>query len=176
LGLKVSAMTVAARAARVPDWTAEQSAHIAPGLTAWDLRQALMTRPPRLMSAPYTLRSRSAGTPCAAARPRRPGIGDRVQFFTVTAIAPHAMTLAVEDGHLDALSHLRVVPDGPGRDRADLGSEVWIWNRVGRLYMLPVGPGNRLLVRAMLRVWRRSARPPRASGPLRRSRASPARG
>jgi hypothetical protein len=163
---------------RAPDWTAEQQAPIADGLTAWELWRALGANGPPWIGAAYRLRdllarpfgaapiSGHARTPDDAPPPRA---GDRVQFFTVDSIADDRLTLKVEDSHLDVLTHVRVVHDGPGRALAQVGSEVWIWNTVGRLYMVPTGPGHRLLVGGMLKRLARARPAPCGAAPARAS-------
>lgn len=167
-------MTHARRQARPPDWTAEQHADIAGEMTAWEAWRALNARPPIWLAAAYRLRDlltrpfgvapiagHGGGAPDAL--PPRPG--DTVQFFTVDAIGPDLVTLSVEDGHLDVLTHIRVLPAGPasaksGRMRVEVGSQVWTWNRVGRVYMMPTGIGHRLLVAGMLKRLARDMPPP----------------
>jgi len=75
-----------------------------------------------------------------------PKPGDRLDFFTVEHIAPDALALVVRDRHLDTMTCLSV------EDRTlFVTASVVTHNLFGRIYMLPVGPAHRLIVRRFLR-------------------------
>ena len=75
-----------------------------------------------------------------------PQVGERLDFFLVERASPVALTLSERDRHLDVM--IAVTIDG-----CDLAitASVITHNRFGRVYMWPVGPVHRLIVRAMLR-------------------------
>ena len=158
-------MTASARAARAPDWTHETGADLPERLDAWTLWLRLNEAAPGWMapamrirdaiSARFGVRRIADDQPGPEPDRPRPAPGERVGFFTVHDISDERLTLLVEDGHLDVLTHIRALP-APSGTRAEIGSEVWTWNLVGRLYMIPTGPGHRLLVGAMLRRLARS--------------------
>jgi hypothetical protein len=75
-----------------------------------------------------------------------PQVGDRLDFFTVERSDPQALTLTERDRHLDVM----IAVTSEGHDLA-ITASVITHNRFGRLYMWPVGPAHRLIVRAMLR-------------------------
>jgi Protein of unknown function (DUF2867) len=74
-----------------------------------------------------------------------PQVGDRLDFFTVERSEPQALTLTERDRHLDVM----IAVTSEGQDLA-ITASVITHNRFGRLYMWPVGPAHRLIVRAML--------------------------
>ncbi|QUJ75785.1 DUF2867 domain-containing protein [Sulfitobacter albidus] len=79
---------------------------------------------------------------------REPGFvqaGDRLDFFTVETIDDTRLSLTARDRHLDTMSCLTV----RGRTLT-LTSSVKVHNWFGRLYMLPVAPAHRVIVRRMM--------------------------
>lgn len=89
-------------------------------------------------------------------RADNPQVGDRLDFFTVERSEAQALTLTERDRHLDVM----IAVTSEGRDLA-ITASVITHNRFGRVYMWPVGPAHRLIVRAMLRRLQRdlAARP-----------------
>jgi Protein of unknown function (DUF2867) len=79
-------------------------------------------------------------------RADNPQVGDRLDFFTVERSDPAALTLTERDRHLDVM----IAVTSQGAEFA-ITASVITHNRFGRLYMWPVGPAHRLIVRAMLR-------------------------
>jgi hypothetical protein len=87
------------------------------------------------------------------AGPNPPGtvaVGDPLGIFRVLAADEAELVLGVDDSHLDV--RISVLKRGDAR-RASyvIGSVVTIHNRLGRLYMLPVAPIHRLIVRDAMR-------------------------
>jgi hypothetical protein len=82
--------------------------------------------------------------------PRTAAVGDRIGFFRVLAMDETELVAGVEDSHLDV--RISVLKRGDAR-RASyvIGSVVTIHNLLGRLYMLPVAPMHRLIVRETMR-------------------------
>lgn len=78
-------------------------------------------------------------------------VGDHLDFFLVEAISDCHMTLTARDRHLDVMICVTVDPEGPTLQRVTITASVVTHNAFGRLYMLPVAPAHRLIVRAMLR-------------------------
>lgn len=76
--------------------------------------------------------------------------GDHLDFFLVERATPEVLTLTARDRHLDVMT---CVTTGGGR--LAITSSVVTHNLFGRLYMLPVAPAHRLIVRSMLRRLRR---------------------
>ncbi len=81
-------------------------------------------------------------------------VGDRLDFFLVERAGPDLLVLTERDRHLDVMTCISTA----GRQVA-ITSSVITHNLFGRLYMIPVGPAHRLIVRRMLR--RLAAAPPR---------------
>ena len=79
-------------------------------------------------------------------RAENPQPGDRLDFFTVERADRRALTLTERDRHLDVM----IAVTCEGCDLA-ITASVITHNRFGRVYMWPVGPMHRLIVRAMLR-------------------------
>lgn len=86
-----------------------------------------------------------SGRPAGVPKP-----GDRMDFFTVEAISDDQLVLTARDRHLDVM----ISTDCSGPEVAITASVV-THNRFGRVYMLPVGPAHRLIVRIMLNRLRR---------------------
>ena len=76
--------------------------------------------------------------------------GDRLEFFLVEEVAPGLMVLTERDRHLDVMTAVTV--EG---QRLAITSSVVTHNLFGRLYMLPVAPAHRLIVRSLMRRARR---------------------
>jgi hypothetical protein len=89
-------------------------------------------------------------------RAENPQVGERLDFFVVERSEPAALTLTERDRHLDVM----IAVTSEGRDLA-ITASVITHNRFGRVYMWPVGPAHRLIVRSMLRRLQRdlAARP-----------------
>ncbi|MCA2011988.1 DUF2867 domain-containing protein [Cereibacter sphaeroides] len=71
--------------------------------------------------------------------------GDRLEFFLVEEVAPGLMVLTERDRHLDVMTTITVEDR-----RLSVTSSVVTHNFFGRLYMLPVAPAHRLIVRLMM--------------------------
>ena len=78
-----------------------------------------------------------------------PAVGDPFSIFRVVSVDGAELVLGIDDTHLDVrISFLKRL-DGE-RARYVVSSWVKTHNRLGRLYMLPVAPVHRLLVRLMM--------------------------
>ena len=80
--------------------------------------------------------------------------GDRLEFFLVEEVAPGLLVLTERDRHLDVMTAVTV----EGR-RLSIISSVVTHSLFGRLYMLPVAPAHRLIVRYLFRRARRDGLP-----------------
>lgn len=78
--------------------------------------------------------------------PRPPAVGGRLGIFNILAMDETELVLGIDDSHLDV--RISVLKRGA---RYVLGSVVTTHNWLGRLYMLPVGPLHRLIVRSTMR-------------------------
>ncbi len=76
-----------------------------------------------------------------------PHVGDRLDFFLVERTEPGILTLSARDRHLETLTCVTTTPDS-----LTITSSVVTRNAFGRVYMWPVAPAHRLLVRFLL--WR----------------------
>lgn len=83
-------------------------------------------------------------------RPRTVGVGDRFGIFHVLATGETELVLGIDDTHLDVRVSVLKRRDGAGASYV-LGSVVTIHNVLGRLYMIPVAPLHRLIVRSIMR-------------------------
>jgi hypothetical protein len=72
-------------------------------------------------------------------------VGDHLDFFLVEGIGPDALILTERDRHLDVMTCLSV-----RKTRLTITSSVIVHNWFGHVYMLPVGPAHRVIVRRML--------------------------
>lgn len=82
-----------------------------------------------------------------------PRVGEMLDFFLVERSDPEALTLTARDRHLDVMIALTT-----GARLLTVTASVQVHNAFGRLYMLPVGPAHRLIVRAMMRRLERALR------------------
>ena len=73
-------------------------------------------------------------------------IGERLDFFLVEHVAPDILVLTERDRHLDVMTCISTMDK-----ELAITSSVITHNLFGRLYMLPVAPAHRLIVRGMLR-------------------------
>lgn len=81
--------------------------------------------------------------------------GEKLDFFLVEEARPERLLLTARDRHLDVMTCVTAVPAAGGTEVA-ITSSVVTHNLFGRLYMLPVGPAHRFIVRAMLQRLRRA--------------------
>jgi hypothetical protein len=84
--------------------------------------------------------------PPAAAASLRPG--DRVGIFTIRSVCDREAVLEIIDSHLDVV--LSVYKQGGSPTRLTASTLVFYHNRIGRLYMVPVAPMHRIVVRSIL--------------------------
>jgi hypothetical protein len=77
-------------------------------------------------------------------------VGDPLGIFRVLAMDGAEMVLGIDDSHLDV--RISVLKRGDGRAASYvIGSVVTIHNLLGRLYMVPVAPIHRMIVRDAMR-------------------------
>ncbi|KEJ90975.1 DUF2867 domain-containing protein [Sulfitobacter donghicola] len=77
-------------------------------------------------------------------------VGDKLDFFLVETLSDTVMSLSERDKHLDVLTCVTCT-----ENTLMITSSVKVHNWFGRLYMLPVAPAHRLIVRVMLGRFRR---------------------
>src|SRR6218665_1857955 len=75
-------------------------------------------------------------------------IGDRVGIFTIRSICDKEVQLEIIDTHLDVV--LSVYREGGNFPKVKVITMVFNHNVLGRLYMLPVAPLHKVIVRAIL--------------------------
>jgi hypothetical protein len=91
-------------------------------------------------------RLRPAGTHLSSG----PAVGDAFSIFRVISVDSTELVLGIDDTHLDVrMSFLKRL--GDGQASYVISSWVKTHNMLGRIYMLPVAPVHRLLVRLMMR-------------------------
>ena len=69
-------------------------------------------------------------------------VNDHLDFFTVEHLSPKMLTLTVRDKHLDVMTCISL-----DDEILTITSSVKAHNLYGRIYMIPVGPAHRLIVR-----------------------------
>lgn len=79
--------------------------------------------------------------------------GARIDFFLVEETTPNCLVLTERDRHLDVMTCVTTT-DG----MLTITSSVVTHNLFGRIYMIPVAPAHRLIVRLMLKRLSRSLR------------------
>ena len=72
-------------------------------------------------------------------------VGEKLDFFVVEYIDDQVMLLTERDKHLDVMTCVSVQDR-----RLTITSSVRTHNAFGRLYMIPVAPAHKLIVRTML--------------------------
>jgi hypothetical protein len=90
----------------------------------------------------------------SGAQRSQPAPGDRLDFFLVERADRDCLTLTERDRHLDVMTC--VTSNG---SQVAITSSVITHNLFGKLYMVPVAPAHRLIVRLMLRRLRRGMIP-----------------
>jgi hypothetical protein len=88
------------------------------------------------------------------ARPRTaPGVGERLDFFTVEAIDKDQLVLTARDTHLAVMISIDITssPADPVARWCHITASVETYNTFGKLYMLPVAPAHKLIVWKMLK-------------------------
>ena len=79
--------------------------------------------------------------------------GDRVGIFTLFAKSDHEVLLGDKDKHLDVVVSIhKQTSSEQSLPVLTLTTVVHVHNWLGRLYMLPVRPAHRIVVRAMLKM------------------------
>lgn len=73
-------------------------------------------------------------------------VGDRVGIFSLLHLAPEEVLLGDSDKHLDVVLSVCKAPHGA----ISVTTVVHVHNALGRLYMLPVVPLHKIIVRSML--------------------------
>ncbi len=74
-------------------------------------------------------------------------VGDRIGIFSLLHLAPDEVLLGDSDKHLDVVVSVCKAPQGA----VSVTTVVHVHNWLGRLYMLPVTPLHKIIVRAMLK-------------------------
>ncbi|WP_370270754.1 DUF2867 domain-containing protein [Nioella sp.] len=119
-------------------------------LNAWRI---LMARPRPIMNLAFKLRdaissvfgaSRIGGF--SGAVPERVQVGQMLDFFLVEHASETVLTLTARDWHLDVMTCISV-----SGHELTITSSVKMHNALGRLYMLPVGPAHKMIVRQNLK-------------------------
>lgn len=78
-------------------------------------------------------------------------VGDKLSFFDIFAINETELLLGADDSHLDVRIAF-VKRHASGRATYALCSWVRTHNALGRLYMIPVGPMHKLIVKSAMRA------------------------
>jgi len=77
-------------------------------------------------------------------------VGDRLGIFSIFAMTDSELLLGIDDSHLDV--RVSILKRGGARGVTCIVSTVvHVHNRLGRLYMLPVGRIHPIVVKAMIR-------------------------
>lgn len=74
-------------------------------------------------------------------------VGDRVGIFSLLYLTPGEVLLGDSDKHLDVVLSVCKTPQGA----ISVSTVVHVHNWLGRLYMLPVTPLHKIIVRSMLK-------------------------
>jgi len=78
--------------------------------------------------------------------PKSVTVGQMLDFFLVEYISPEVLTLTARDRHLDVMTCISV-----HKGVLAITSSVKTHNNFGRIYMVPVAPAHKLIVRNNLR-------------------------
>ena len=74
-------------------------------------------------------------------------VGDRVGIFSLLYLSPHEVLLGDSDKHLDVVLSVCRAP----QDAVSVTTVVHVHNWLGHLYMLPVTPLHKIIVKTMLK-------------------------
>lgn len=74
-------------------------------------------------------------------------VGDRVGIFSLLYLSPEEVLLGDSDKHLDVVLSVCKAPHGT----VSVSTVVHVHNWLGRLYMLPVTPLHKIIMRTMLK-------------------------
>ncbi len=77
--------------------------------------------------------------------PKTVKIGDKLDFFLVEHVDENTLSLTERDKHLDTMTCITTTPTS-----LTITSSVIIHNFFGKIYMLPVAPAHKIIVRSML--------------------------
>jgi hypothetical protein len=77
------------------------------------------------------------------------GPGDRVGIFTIRSVCEKEAVLEIVDSHLDVV--LSVYRHAGASSRLTVSTLVFYHKLIGRLYMIPVAPMHRIVVRSILK-------------------------
>lgn len=126
-------------------------------LEAWDL---IMAQPLPGLKLAFRVRDAISGlfgvariSGFSGRRQRDPQKGDKLDFFLVEDIAPDRLILTARDRHLDTMTCVNAIGG-----QVTVTSSVKTHNTFGRVYMWPVAPAHKLIVRVMLGRLARSQR------------------
>ncbi|MFK7916007.1 MAG: DUF2867 domain-containing protein [Pseudomonadales bacterium] len=129
--------------------TTRLSKSISP-LEAWNL---MMSRPMPVLSLAFRLRDAISSRfgvkkigGFSGARRTTIAQGEKLDFFLVEYASEDVLSLSERDRHLDVLTCL-----SRQGNELTITSSVKTHNAFGRIYMLPVAPAHRLIVRTLLR-------------------------
>lgn len=78
--------------------------------------------------------------------PKTVDVGQMLDFFLVEYISQDVLTLTERDRHLDVMTCISI-----SENELSITSSVKTHNAFGRIYMIPVAPAHRLIVRNNLR-------------------------
>ena len=84
-----------------------------------------------------------------------PKVGEKLDFFLIERMEPEMVTLSSRDRHLDVLTCITT-----HNQQLTITSSVKTHNWFGKAYMLPVGPGHKLIVNVILKRMARAANKP----------------
>ncbi|MTW13528.1 DUF2867 domain-containing protein [Pseudoduganella eburnea] len=87
------------------------------------------------------------GAPGAGKQAAQYRVGDRVGIFSLLYLSPDEVLLGDSDKHLDVVVSVCKAPQGA----VSVSTVVHVHNWLGKLYMLPVTPLHKIIVRAMLK-------------------------
>jgi hypothetical protein len=126
------------------------------GMSALEIAVRLLAATPEWVEALLAVRNRLAALAglkdvgrlgaLDARAPADYAAGDRLSLFEIVSITPDELVLAADDRHLDARVAFLKRRRG-GRASYVVCTLVTTHNRLGRLYMAPVGPIHALIVR-----------------------------
>ena len=118
-------------------------------LKAWNI---LMSRPSRILK--FAFRTRDAISSKFGVKKisgfsttsrETISVGEKLDFFLVENVTDNVLSLSERDSHLDVLTCVSVI-----ENELTITSSVKTHNAFGRMYMIPVAPAHRMIVRSFL--------------------------
>jgi len=139
------------------DFFDRQSVQLPKMITPLDAWRTVMSRPMPVLKLAFAVRDTISSMfgvkkigGFSGNVPKTVEVGQKLDFFLVEHISQDVLTLTERDRHLDVMTCIST-----SNNELSITSSVKTHNAFGRIYMIPVAPAHKLIVRNNLRQIRR---------------------